>query len=55
VVVPDERAVPLPAFFAGPMPRSSTANRMLFYDAAGAIVAAVGLGIARDAIESFQE
>ena len=44
VCVPAERTVPLGAFFVGRTPRPSTAYRTQFYDAAGAQIAAVGLG-----------
>jgi alkylation response protein AidB-like acyl-CoA dehydrogenase len=53
--VPAERAIPLAMFFSGPTARSSTAYRTPFYDVAAPGIAAVGLGIARDAIESFEE
>jgi indole-3-acetate monooxygenase len=52
--VPAERAVPLSMFFSGPTARSSTAYRTPFYDVAAPPLAAVALGIARDAIESFK-
>jgi alkylation response protein AidB-like acyl-CoA dehydrogenase len=54
VTVPAEHVVPVPLFFTGPTARPSTAYRTPFYDIASAGLAAVGLGIARDAIESFK-
>jgi indole-3-acetate monooxygenase len=51
--VPGDRVVPLFRFFAGPTPRASTGCRTPFADIAPSGIAAVGLGIARDAIESF--
>ena len=54
VFVPMERAIPLSAFFVGPTARPSTALRTPFYDFASTQIATVGLGIARDAIESFK-
>ena len=54
VFVPAERTIPLGAFFVGPTARPSTAYRTRFYDVAGAQIASVGLGIARDAIDSFK-
>jgi indole-3-acetate monooxygenase len=54
VFVPTERTIPLSAFFAGPTARPGTAYRTPFYDLASPTITAVGLGIARDAIESFK-
>jgi hypothetical protein len=46
-------SIPLPMFFTGPHDRPSTACRTPFYDIAAPAITAVGLGIARDAIDSF--
>jgi alkylation response protein AidB-like acyl-CoA dehydrogenase len=54
VFVPAERTVPLFKFLAGPTTRPSTAYRTPFFDVAAPGIAAVGLGIARDAIDSFK-
>jgi len=54
VFVPAERTFPLPAAFASAPPRPSRAYRTPFYDIAGAQIASVGLGIARDAIDTFK-
>jgi alkylation response protein AidB-like acyl-CoA dehydrogenase len=53
--VPAERTVPTMALFRGPTRRESTAYPTPFADIAAADVAAVGLGIARDAIETFKQ
>jgi alkylation response protein AidB-like acyl-CoA dehydrogenase len=53
--VPSQRTVPLPMFFAGPIERPTTACRTPFYDIAAPPIAAVAMGIARDAIDSFTE
>jgi alkylation response protein AidB-like acyl-CoA dehydrogenase len=53
VFVPAEPAVPMSAFFVGPE-RSDAVHRTPFYDLASPSISAVGLGIARDAIESFK-
>jgi alkylation response protein AidB-like acyl-CoA dehydrogenase len=53
--VPSARTIPLPMFFSGPSERPSTACRTPFYDIAAPAIAAVGLGIARDAIDSFRD
>jgi alkylation response protein AidB-like acyl-CoA dehydrogenase len=53
-VIPIERTVMLPRFFIGPEPRPGTAYRTPFADLGGTTLAAVGLGIARDAIDSFR-
>jgi alkylation response protein AidB-like acyl-CoA dehydrogenase len=45
---------PLAAFFSGPEVRSTTGYPQPFFAIAPLIIAAVSLGIARDAIESFQ-
>ncbi len=55
VFVPGDRVVPLFRFFAGPTPRPSTGCRTPFADIAPPGIAAVGFGIARDAIESFKQ
>jgi alkylation response protein AidB-like acyl-CoA dehydrogenase len=52
--VPTEHTMPLFKFFAGPTVRPGTAYPSPFYDLASPSLAAVGLGIARDAIESFK-
>ena len=51
--VPSASTIPLPAFFTGPSQRLSTSCRTPFADIAAPSIAAVGLGIARDAIDSF--
>lgn len=53
VFVPADRMVPMGAFFTGPQPRHGTMYRVPFYDLASPQIPAVGLGIARDAIDSF--
>jgi alkylation response protein AidB-like acyl-CoA dehydrogenase len=53
--VPSARTVPLPMFLAGPIERRSTAYRTPFYDIAAPPLAAVALGIAREAIDSFAD
>jgi alkylation response protein AidB-like acyl-CoA dehydrogenase len=53
VFVPIEHSVPLTAFFSGPSVRPSTGYCTPFYDLASPMTAAVGLGIARAAIETF--
>ena len=53
-LIPEERTVMLPQFFIGPEPRSGTAYRTPFADLGGTTLAAVALGIARDAIDSFR-
>jgi alkylation response protein AidB-like acyl-CoA dehydrogenase len=52
--VAEEFSFPSSAFFSGPTQRSSTGYRQPFFAIAPLIIAAVSLGIARDAIESFQ-
>jgi alkylation response protein AidB-like acyl-CoA dehydrogenase len=52
--VPTERTIPLSAFFVGPALRPGTSHRTPFYDLASPQIAVVGLGIARDAIESLK-
>jgi alkylation response protein AidB-like acyl-CoA dehydrogenase len=54
VFVPTEHTIPFVKFFAGPTTRPGTAYPTPFYDLASPSIAAVGLGIARDAIESFK-
>ena len=54
VLVPRERAVPLHLFFTGPPAGSTPSYRISFYDLASPSIAAIALGIARDAIESFR-
>src|SRR5689334_7478811 len=54
VFVPLEHTLPLFSVFASGAPRPSRAYRTPFYDAAGAQIASVGLGIARDAIDTFK-
>ena len=51
--VPSERTIPLPSFFTGPIERPSTAVRTPFADIAAPAIAAVGLGIARNAIDAL--
>jgi alkylation response protein AidB-like acyl-CoA dehydrogenase len=53
-LIPERRTVMLPQFFIGPEPRPGTAYRTPFADLGGTTLAAVGLGIARDAIDSFK-
>src|SRR5690349_270773 len=52
--VPVAHTLPLFSVFASGASRPSRAYRTPFYDAAGAQIAAVGLGIARDAIDTFK-
>ena len=51
--VGEEFSFPSAAFFSGPEERSTTGYRQPFFAIAPLIIAAVSLGIARDAIESF--
>jgi alkylation response protein AidB-like acyl-CoA dehydrogenase len=52
--VGEDFSFPFAAFFSGPEQRRSTAYHQPFFAVAPLIIAAVSLGIARDAIESFQ-
>lgn len=52
--VREDFSFPSAAFFSGPEERSSTGYRQPFFAVAPLIIAAVSLGLARDAIESFQ-
>ncbi len=54
VFVPIEHSIPLGDFFSGSTVRLGTAYRTPFYDLACPQVAAVGLGIARAAINAFE-
>jgi alkylation response protein AidB-like acyl-CoA dehydrogenase len=53
--VPSARTVPLTSFFSGPIERPTTACRTPFTDIAAPALAAVGLGVARDAIDTLIE
>jgi alkylation response protein AidB-like acyl-CoA dehydrogenase len=53
VFVPTARTFPVPLLFAGPIERPSTSCRTPFADIAAPALAVVGLGIARDAIDTF--
>jgi alkylation response protein AidB-like acyl-CoA dehydrogenase len=53
VFVPEDRMVPMGGFFMGPPEGPDVMYRVPFYDLAASKIAAVGLGIARDAIDSF--
>ena len=52
--VVEDFSFPSAAFLSGPEVRSTTAYRQPFFAIAPPIIAAVSLGIARDAIDSFQ-
>ncbi len=53
VVVPEERTIPLPALSAGPAARPDAVWATPFMSLVSPMVAAVGFGIAREAIDAF--
>ncbi len=53
VLVPEARSFPFQAFFEGPPSRPNLGSRRAFMELGALFLAAVGLGIARDAIESL--
>ncbi len=53
VLVPEAQSFPFQAFFRGPPPRPGLGYRRPFLEIGPLFLAAVGLGVARDAVESF--
>jgi alkylation response protein AidB-like acyl-CoA dehydrogenase len=51
--VPEEHGFPFAAFFRGPAPRPGLGYPRPFFELGPLCLAAVGLGVARDAVESF--